>query len=870
MPSFPVPLLSTLPPPITLHSTETLHRILLPPLAEFLTDLSAPEHLLKLHDILDRYRTPKSYHRVDVREVSSGELPWEEERLTGQTGGGTGRRTGANEEGRKGESGAEGVRGDTEKLDGTAEGQDAQHDTDGLGGQLEAVPAEQNVEGASEVKEDLQGKTGPKKEAGLDTAVHTSGRPTQSTTAAIVNNKTDANKDATSAISTTNSPTKTDDHMTEAQATWNERARGRPIILPTEADVQAYLANRDRPPPVAEVMYIKAVKLSEDHAVRVVEGMAVNGNIKELAEGDEVPIEPVAAEAVLNEAGDSVTLVAEQAEQAGEATHAEETIAPEQPLAQTKTEPSALQETDLTPTEPPALAAVPVAAMATPSTATASPSTIPHPPRSQADSAAPSSNPERPPVSSGYIPPRRPSPPKRRVRELRLDLRTLDAAALFQLEIWRREVLGLGKLDMEHPDSIWYNEPTPTPEPEEEVIEVVKKKRGRPKKVRKEEVRDEEGDTTGVREGEEGNVGVAVSGKGVEGDVTTAEGEAGVSGEADSAEKEPSADAGGDVIMEPAVKEGSSPRSPTPDDILFDAFNEKDDEDPDFVPPATPPPTRRGRGRPRKSAAAVADGIAVSDQAPSATGTPRPPDGPNESNPVPKEAGPSRSGRRGRSSTTASHRQCISAGDVIKVEVSPDVDARPSKRQRTSISAETAAIGERSLISLGPTLTTFSTPLGYLVDLQISTRSAKRRKLSGVDASAMGREQAGTAATPAASTRTLRAMRPRTSEPAKAMPINTPARRSTARPIRSTPRRSAAVHARQPTSAAFTRSRRNDVIEIADSGDEEEIPLVGSQVDELDSTDEEDPLPAKDVKVEMGIKSTVEDDDEEWGYFRCI
>ena len=60
------------------------------------------------------------------------------------------------------------------------------------------------------------------------------------------------------------------------------------------------------------------------------------------------------------------------------------------------------------------------------------------------------------------------------------------------------------------------------------------------------------------------------------------------------------------------------------------------------------------------------------------------------------------------------------------------------------------------------------------------------------------------------------------------------------------------------------------MIEIADSGDEEEIPLVGSQVDELDSTDEEDPLPAKDVKVEMGIKSTVEDDDEEWGCFRCI
>jgi hypothetical protein len=64
-----------LPPPVIFTHKETLHAIELPPLATFLSTLSIPEHLLKLNDILLRYRTPKSYHRVDVREVSSSELP---------------------------------------------------------------------------------------------------------------------------------------------------------------------------------------------------------------------------------------------------------------------------------------------------------------------------------------------------------------------------------------------------------------------------------------------------------------------------------------------------------------------------------------------------------------------------------------------------------------------------------------------------------------------------------------------------------------------------------------------------------------------------------------------------------------------------
>ena len=64
-----------LPPPVIFTHQETLHAIELPPLASFLATLSIPDHLIRLNDILLRYRTPKSYHRVDVREVSSSELP---------------------------------------------------------------------------------------------------------------------------------------------------------------------------------------------------------------------------------------------------------------------------------------------------------------------------------------------------------------------------------------------------------------------------------------------------------------------------------------------------------------------------------------------------------------------------------------------------------------------------------------------------------------------------------------------------------------------------------------------------------------------------------------------------------------------------
>ena len=70
-----MPTVVSLPPPVTFEHKETLHRIELPPLARFLHTLTSPPQLIKLNEILNRYRTPKSYHRIDVREIGSSELP---------------------------------------------------------------------------------------------------------------------------------------------------------------------------------------------------------------------------------------------------------------------------------------------------------------------------------------------------------------------------------------------------------------------------------------------------------------------------------------------------------------------------------------------------------------------------------------------------------------------------------------------------------------------------------------------------------------------------------------------------------------------------------------------------------------------------
>jgi hypothetical protein len=257
-----------LPPPVIFTHKETLHAIELPPLATFLSTLSIPEHLLKLNDILLRYRTPKSYHRVDVREVSSSEIP------------------------------------------------------------LSSPEPEDSGSGQMRAED-----------------------------------------------------------------------RGEPVILEEGNTVERYKARREAGPS----------KAAE-------EAPAQNGHISPSTQ----------REATAASNGESST------------------------------------RKDPRPTDP-LLTSTAIDQNKRRSKSPTPPTTVRQPKRT---STPPTHN----------LPP---TGPKRRVRELRLDLRTLDAAALFALETWRRELLGLEKLGMQHPDSIWYKDPTPTPTPTPSP-EPVKRKRGRP------------------------------------------------------------------------------------------------------------------------------------------------------------------------------------------------------------------------------------------------------------------------------------------------------------------------------------------------------------------------------------------------------
>ncbi|WWD02769.1 hypothetical protein V865_000811 [Kwoniella europaea PYCC6329] len=273
----------------------------------------------------------------------------------------------------------------------------------------------------------------------------------------------------------------------------------------------------------------------------------------------------------------------------------------------------------------------------------------------------PPSDPPQSPIPTYPLPP---IGPTRKVRELRLDLRTLDAAALFALETWRREELGLEKLNMEFPDSVWYKDPTPTPSPPPRSIYTsTGKKKGRPRKHRTPIVVDPEDETTetglGLQVGEvneevQNGMMTEEQAKGYETPVNTLqvnrEGDenvgpdegtrtaikvpdiletfGGLAQKDEEVEKEdvlPAAMDDGAVRpreddqnnSEPVPVDGvdhpqppveteagpsrTTPLSPSPDILLNDIFNEKEDDDPDFIPPPSPPARRPRPRRNRKS-----------------------------------------------------------------------------------------------------------------------------------------------------------------------------------------------------------------------------------------------------------------------------
>ncbi|WWC70407.1 uncharacterized protein I206_104357 [Kwoniella pini CBS 10737] len=277
-----------------------------------------------------------------------------------------------------------------------------------------------------------------------------------------------------------------------------------------------------------------------------------------------------------------------------------------------------------------------------------------------------------PPLPTHPLPP---IGPTRKVRELRLDLRTLDAAALFALETWRREELGLEKLSIEVPDSVWYKDLTPTPPPSPPPRSTnTGKPRGRPRRS-VDLIRSDNVDTaqigldlhtaddqipdkeipTAEKTQEHGNLddqhdstekaheieipdgtGLVVSdavdanGDLAQDSLSVEAGQAKLSEAKDQHDQVSAPEANIDIVVDPKqiAQDGNQPeagtsspskaspnlmptvdsipedrieRTPSPDIMLNDIFNEKEADDPDFIPPPSPPVKRTRTRKIRKS-----------------------------------------------------------------------------------------------------------------------------------------------------------------------------------------------------------------------------------------------------------------------------
>ncbi|RXK40867.1 hypothetical protein M231_01926 [Tremella mesenterica] len=417
-------LVPSLPPPLILSHNETLHAIPLPPLAQFLTSLTRPEHLVKLNDILERFRTPKSYHRIDVREVTSSELP-------------------------------------------PSSPIDAEHAS------LREENLSRRKNGATAKKNGMKVQTKETEES--------------------------------------------------------KREKGEPIILPEGITVEEYK------------------KTHHDSTHTHLGHQNGDGETNGSGEKNGLMME--------DQAGPSRQYIS---------------------------------------------------------------STHPHPPISVSQPVIPDSNPltDINKTSPNHLLP--PSGPKRRIRELRLDIRSLDAAALFTLEGWRREILGLEKLDMEVPDSIWYKASSPSPPPSPPPPPPMAKRRlGRPKKSQsrpkdtsniisptknREELSESQKkeyddliaslSNSAVPEEEEGMIEDDTLQKALE---ELARSEANEIQPEPEPEDEETRMKRMKATEQAFENEGESEKSESPDIILNDLHDSLESADPDFIPPSSisnPSPTK--------------------------------------------------------------------------------------------------------------------------------------------------------------------------------------------------------------------------------------------------------------------------------------
>ncbi|EJT45800.1 hypothetical protein A1Q1_05713 [Trichosporon asahii var. asahii CBS 2479] len=472
-----------LPAPVVIARSEVQSSVQLAPLAEFLAGLTENEHLNKLSDILDRFRTPKSYHRVDIRIVSSSDLPpspgkegadvddytlmkWSMERgdpiiVDDQPEAGpSGTNVPGDAEGREGMDVDIDPNGqpeiDRETQPSVADGEDLARRTQNEGREESpalSLPEQLFSDGSSPAKDN---------ETPFHSAPHSPEKNAEMRAAEA--------SQSLSGVATAEKEKEEEKGKEKEKEGDQGRKRlsaGMPIPLPPPAAAlpMAVHFQFGLPPPVVPA---PAEKTTVSAAVTT----------EPTAQSTEQPAQEATTAETLNETAGSAEPLPTTATVDGQGDKGAAALEPEGPAAETVPAAQAPVPEDVPPLAPDASANTTSAAQ--PADGDEELNQV----LADKDAALvaivdASRSPS--PFTPSHPPP--PGGSARFVRELRLDLRTLDSAALFELETWRREVLGLPPMDRIVPDSIWYQQVEPVPPT---------KKKGRKTNAEREAMRTEE------------------------------------------------------------------------------------------------------------------------------------------------------------------------------------------------------------------------------------------------------------------------------------------------------------------------------------------------------------------------------------------
>ncbi|BEJ14890.1 hypothetical protein CspHIS471_0406570 [Cutaneotrichosporon sp. HIS471] len=423
------------PPPVTFRSREQVGGIALAPIADFLSHLHEARHLIKLADILQRYRTPKSYHRYDFRIVDSSELPPS-----------PGAAEGDEDLGNLWERERERERGSPIILDDEGEGQPPAVAL----ASVDESPSQTTLREGSASNEQER----PEEGATMGTE-DAPARPDAHVQDQVVATRQDTAPPPSGQGEATNTFPPCDGVAAAREAEPTASPSG---DLPSDShpSIRSQLPSGPSPPDSTLLLTVSDTLFDETSSRSPYGHVATTAR----ASGDGSTPQPAINRQTVTSSGVSSALPSVALILGTTTTllsDASASLALVSPPPSLRDTPHLIRDTPL----------VSEAAVAIASGASQPPADSSTANEDKTDGPAGDDENENPesrspsPFTPAYPPP--PGGSFHCVRELRLDIRTLDVAAIFELEVWRREVLSLDPLDQIVPDSKWYQAPKPKP-----------------------------------------------------------------------------------------------------------------------------------------------------------------------------------------------------------------------------------------------------------------------------------------------------------------------------------------------------------------------------------------------------------------------